>query len=69
MSTDSVTRPWICPSHPDAQILHTYDDDHYILNGEMVRAGIPNTKRNHKYQCSVCGMELVPFRLGARTMK
>jgi len=31
-----------------------------LKNSAMVRAGIPNTKRNHKYQCSVCGMELAP---------
>jgi len=50
-------KPWRCPFHPNAQIKHTWDEDHYVLNGEVIKTTIPNTKRNHLYQCEQCGFQ------------
>jgi len=47
--------PSICPKHPDAPIRHLWDQTHYILNGYPAGLGI---KSNHRYECSVCGLEL-----------
>jgi hypothetical protein len=49
--------PWICEEHPDAQIKHSYDETHTVLNGYP--AGMGWTSK-HKYECSICGKELAP---------
>lgn len=47
--------PWICPKHPKAQVRHTWDESHYILNGYPAGVGI---KSAHRYECAECGTEL-----------
>jgi len=48
-----------CPRHPDAMVLHSWDETHAVLNGLPAGTGI---KRGHRWECSVCGRELAPPR-------
>jgi len=47
--------PYVCPEHSRAQIRHSWDETHCVLNGLPAGMGI---KGNHKYECAVCGREL-----------
>lgn len=47
--------PYICPEHPDAQIKHTWDQTHYVMNGYPAGEGISS---KHQYWCAKCGREL-----------
>ena len=47
--------PWRCSEHPNAQIRHSWDEKHYVLNSYPAGAGI---KSNHKFECALCGREL-----------
>lgn len=57
MKSTEETLPWVCPDHPSAQIRHSWDQSHYIMNGYPAGLGI---KSNDKYECAVCGRELAP---------
>ncbi|MFW6148140.1 MAG: hypothetical protein ACOC6B_07105 [Thermodesulfobacteriota bacterium] len=47
--------PSVCPEHPDAEIRHTWDRKHYVLNGLPAGAGLDT---NHRYECAVCGRQV-----------
>lgn len=47
--------PWTCPQHPEAQIRHSWDQTHYVMNGYPAGQGV---RSNHRYECSECGTEL-----------
>lgn len=47
--------PYICEQHPDAEIKHSWDETHTVLNSYPAGLGF---KSNHKYECSICGKEL-----------
>lgn len=49
--------PWTCPQHPAAQIRHSWDQKHYVMNGYPAGSGFSS---NHKYECAECGLELAP---------
>ena len=49
--------PYICPSHPKAQILHTWDQTHSVIAGYPAGTGVTG---NHKWKCNECGRELAP---------
>ena len=51
--------PWQCPEHPEAEILHSYDESQYVMNG--YRVGSVDV-HNHKYECNECGRELASER-------
>ena len=48
-------KPYFCPDHPNAQIRHEWDQNHYVLNGYPAGLG---WQTGHQYFCSVCGLEL-----------
>jgi hypothetical protein len=50
-----IAKPWICPTHPEAQVLHTWDRKRAILNGLPQGIGVAT---NNKYECAICGTEL-----------
>ena len=52
-----VILPWVCPEHPNAQIRHSWDQTHYVMNGYPVGTGI---RSNQRYECAECGRELQP---------
>jgi hypothetical protein len=58
MSDEPRELPWRCPEHPDAQILHSWDHKHAVLNGEP--AGLGWYAGGDKFQCAVCRRELKP---------
>ena len=47
--------PYVCPEHPQAQIRHSWDQTHCVLNGYPAGTG---WKSKHKYECTECGREL-----------
>lgn len=49
--------PWICPEHPHAEIMHTWDETHFVVGGLLAGLGI---KLKHRYECVICGRELAP---------
>ncbi len=48
-------RPWQCPEHPDAKILHSWDNVRYVYADGYPRG---QGSENHKYECNDCGLEL-----------
>ena len=50
--------PWICPDHPEALIKHTWDETHFVWKDDFPRG--EGIKKNHKYECNICGRELKP---------
>ena len=54
-SKETVKLPWVCPQHPSAQIRHTWDQTHYVMNGYPAGNGISG---NHRYECAECGTQL-----------
>ena len=57
MNEADSKKPYICPDHPNAQIRHSWDETHYVLNGYPAGLG---TKNHHRYECVECGRELAP---------
>ena len=49
-----------CPDHPDALIRRTWDQNHYVLNGEASGTG---WRTNIRYECAECGRELEPLEV------
>lgn len=49
--------PFICEDHPDAKVLHSWDEVHTVLNGMPSGVGV---EKNHEYCCSVCLKRLSP---------
>ena len=50
--------PWRCPKHPDAEILHSWDNNYTVgWNDGYPRGGYSS---NHKYECNECHFELAP---------
>ena len=47
-----MTLKTICENHPKAGILHTWDEDY-------ARKGCKAVIRNEKYECEICGKELL----------
>lgn len=47
--------PSVCKDHPNAEILHEWDQTHYVLNGFIAGVG---TKSDHRYFCQKCRREL-----------
>ncbi len=47
--------PWVCPKHPNAQIRHSWDEKHHVLNGEPEGRGM---RFNHRYECAECMTQL-----------
>ena len=47
--------PWRCPDHPDAQILHSWDNNYTVWGDGYPRGGHTS---NHKYECNECHIEL-----------
>lgn len=45
-----------CAQHPDAAVLHIFDADYYVINGE--RAPTPVAKRTVRWECAACGATL-----------
>ena len=48
--------PWRCPEHPDAQILHLWDNN-FVWRDGYPRDGYSS---NHRYECNECQRELAP---------
>ena len=59
MSATKQSLPWACPDHPNAKVVHIWDQEHRALNGLPAGIGYP---KNHKYACSVCGERLAAKR-------
>ena len=47
--------PYICPEHPNAQIVHEWDKTHFVMNGYPAGTGLNS---NHHYYCKDCHREL-----------
>jgi hypothetical protein len=47
--------PYICPEHPNANILHTWEEVHSFIGGYPAGSGYT---KNHKYECQECGRQL-----------
>ncbi|KKL70421.1 hypothetical protein LCGC14_2105110 [marine sediment metagenome] len=47
---------WRCPDHPDAMILHSWDETQYVFNDGYPRGS--GVKKNHRWECNECGLEL-----------
>lgn len=52
-----MSLPWQCPNHPDAQILHSWDNSYTVWGDGYPRSGHTS---NHKYECNECHIELAP---------
>ncbi len=47
--------PVTCEQHLDAPVRHSWEQTHYLINGESSGKGFD---LKHKYECTECGREL-----------
>ena len=59
MSDKQQLLSWTCPDHPNAKVLHTWDQVHSALNGYPAGIGFP---KNHRFECNECGQELAAHK-------
>jgi hypothetical protein len=57
LKTDVKELPWLCDDHPEAEIWHSWDQNHYVMNGYPAGTG---WRTAHSYECNECGRELAP---------
>lgn len=52
---EKIKLPWVCPDHPNAKVLVSWDEKHSVMNGYPSGLGV---RFNYKWECYECGREL-----------
>jgi len=56
LALDCITKPTACPQHPTADIRHSWDETK--MQVRLTGACFVVEKKNHRFECAVCGHEL-----------